>query len=289
MDINRDFKAKSSVKMNLGLGSNQKSNGADQVERLRRELEEAHSLVCSLRAEVDQKEHIATLALTGSKVSSQRSHDMQKLFAIPALPLSVRDTNTAKEFLVCLGFWLSWPLATAFSFCQFWIHFHLLNLWSSWISMSWNLHEQMTLFPWLPALIFIGFLFQYFIFLSGFNCRFWKFVQRFTKRTQQNAPRVSDNGGENKETGVWLARCQGQRGVVRIPTARAGAEGVAREEPGHHQETGGDHHHRAGHRLPVCQQLRSGLRLRLSDFSWWFAGHPERLQGELRVDWADWL
>ena len=77
MDINRDFKAKSSVKMNLGLGSNQKSNGADQVERLRRELEEAHSLVCSLRAEVDQKEHIATLALTGSKVSSQRSHDLQ--------------------------------------------------------------------------------------------------------------------------------------------------------------------------------------------------------------------
>ena len=80
MDIN---KAKSSLKMNLGLGSNQKSDGLNQVERLRRELQEAHNLVCSLRAQVDQKEHIAALALSGSRVSSHESHDLQKIVCNP--------------------------------------------------------------------------------------------------------------------------------------------------------------------------------------------------------------
>ena len=94
MDINKDSKAKSSVKMNLGLGSKQKSPGSlqDQLERLQRELEDAHGLVYCLRAEIDQKEQIAKLALSGSKVSSHgwSEHRVicRELFAIPALHLT---------------------------------------------------------------------------------------------------------------------------------------------------------------------------------------------------------
>ena len=67
MDINQDSKAKvkSSMKMNVGLGSTKlKSDESDQLEGLKPELCEAHhDLLYSLRAEVDQKERIATLAV----------------------------------------------------------------------------------------------------------------------------------------------------------------------------------------------------------------------------------
>ena len=109
MDIN---KAKSSLKMNLGLGSNQKSDGLNQVERLRRELQEAHNLVCSLRAQVDQKEHIAALALSGSRVSSHESHDLQKIVCNPRFASHKTHTHT-------LGLGISSPPATAFSFASF--------------------------------------------------------------------------------------------------------------------------------------------------------------------------
>ena len=91
MDINQDSKAKSSVKMNLGLGSKQKSPGSlqDQLDRVQRELEDAHGLVYCLRAEIDQKEQIAKLALSGSKVSSHRCSEhcvmCRELFAIACI------------------------------------------------------------------------------------------------------------------------------------------------------------------------------------------------------------
>ena len=120
MDINKDFKAKSSLKMNLGLGSNPKSNGPNQVERLRRELEEADNLLYSLRAELDQKERrIATLALSGCRVSSHGSHDLQKIVCNPALHLS-HKTHTGGA---SLGDLLA--ASDSFQLCQFWIHFHL--------------------------------------------------------------------------------------------------------------------------------------------------------------------
>ena len=48
--------------------SKQKSGVTDQVGRLKQELEDAQKLVKSLRAEVEQKEHIAALAVGKNQV-----------------------------------------------------------------------------------------------------------------------------------------------------------------------------------------------------------------------------
>ena len=57
------------MKRNLGLASKQKSGVTDQVGRLKQELEDAQKLVKSLRAEVEQKEHIAALAVNKNQVT----------------------------------------------------------------------------------------------------------------------------------------------------------------------------------------------------------------------------
>lgn len=49
--------------------SKQKSGVTDQVGRLKQELEDAQKLVKSLRAEVEQKEHIAALAVGKNQVN----------------------------------------------------------------------------------------------------------------------------------------------------------------------------------------------------------------------------
>ena len=49
--------------------SKQKSGVTDQVGRLKQELEDAQKLVKSLRTEVEQKEHIAALAVNKNQVT----------------------------------------------------------------------------------------------------------------------------------------------------------------------------------------------------------------------------
>ena len=48
----------------------QGSAKSNAMEKLKKELEASNSLISSLRAEVEQKEHIASLALHGAKVCS---------------------------------------------------------------------------------------------------------------------------------------------------------------------------------------------------------------------------
>jgi len=77
-DISQDSKVKSQVKRNLGLTSKQKAGTTDQVGRLKQELDDAQKLVKSLRTEVEQKEHIAALAVNKNQDSGTDFEAMYK-------------------------------------------------------------------------------------------------------------------------------------------------------------------------------------------------------------------
>merc|ERR1712106_1304046 len=101
-DISQDSKAKSPVKRNLGLTSKQKSGVTDQVGRLKQELEDSQKLVKSLRAEVEQKEHIAALAVNKNQDSATDFEAMYKVLVkehskLAPLSKSVEDKNKKLE------------------------------------------------------------------------------------------------------------------------------------------------------------------------------------------------
>jgi len=101
-DLSQDAKIKSQVKRNLGLATKQKSNVTDQVGRLKQELEDAQNLVKSLRAEVEQKEHIAAIAVNKNQDSATDYEAMYKALVkehskLASLSKSVEDKNAQLE------------------------------------------------------------------------------------------------------------------------------------------------------------------------------------------------